>query len=136
MYSLIELKQQNKEISDLIEVMEALVNNKKLITNPFVCDLVKRFNEKVWMHLVFEDKSIYAELAKHHNPKISEIAQEFHNSAKEIKKDFSSYMKLWYQAAGANQHHQAFVKCTPDIFKKIKLRIKFESDKIFPLIES
>jgi len=134
MYSLAELKKQNKEISDLIEVIEVLTLNKKLLANPLVCDLVCRFNEKVWLHLVFEDKSIYAELARHHNPQISEIAQDFHASAKSIKKEFSTYVKQWCQASGAD-HHQAFCDSTPHIFKKIKQRIKFETDNIFPLIE-
>ncbi len=136
MYSLCELKKQNQEISDLIEVISVLIENKKLISNPFVCDLVSRFNEKVWMHLVFEDNTIYAELAKHHNPDISEIAQNFHDSAKAIKKEFSAYVKLWCQASGADHHHQAFCGQSPDMLKKIKQRIEYENDKIFPLIEN
>ncbi len=136
MYSLSELKKQNQEINDLIEVISVLIENKKLICNPFVCDLVSRFNEKVWMHLVFEDNTIYSELAKHHNPDISEIAQRFHDSAKEVKKEFSAYVKLWCKASGADHHHQAFCSSSPEMLKKIKHRIDYENDKIFPLIES
>jgi len=136
MYSLSELKKQNQEISDLIEVLQVLINDKKLIKNPFVCDLVSRFNEKVWMHLVFEDNTIYSELAKHQNPDISEIAQRFHGSAREIKKDFSAYVKRWCQASGADHHQQAFCGNSLEMLDKIKQRIEFETDKIFPLIEN
>ena len=66
MYTLDELKKQNMEISDLINILQILTKEKSLINNPFVCELVERFNEKVWMHLVFEDNSLYSELAKHH----------------------------------------------------------------------
>ena len=136
MYSLDELKKQNQEISDLIEVLYVLINDKKLINNPFVCDLVSRFNEKVWMHLVFEDNTIYSELAKHHNPEISTIAQSFHDSAKEIKKEFSGYVKLWCKASGADHHQQAFCSNSVDMLNKIKQRIEFETNNIFPLVES
>ncbi len=136
MYSLNELKKQNQEINDLIEVISTLINEEKLMTNPFVCDLVTRFNEKVWMHLVFEDNSIYAELAKHHNPKISEIAGEFHSSAREIRKDFSAYMKHWCKVSGADHHKQAFCDETRQMLEKIKARIEYESEKMFPLVET
>jgi len=136
MYSLSELKKQNQEISDLIEVLQVLIINKKLINNPYVCDMVSRFNEKVWMHLVFEDNTIYSELAKHHNPDISEIAQRFHDSAREIKKEFSTYVKNWCKASGADHHQQAFCNNSLEILNKIKQRIEYETDKMFPLIEN
>jgi len=136
MYSLSELKKQNQEITDLIEVLRVLISDEKLVKNPFVCDLVSRFNEKVWMHLVFEDNALYSELAKHHNPDISEIAQSFHDSAKEIKKEFSCYVKLWCKTSGADHHQQAFCGNSLEMLSKIQQRIEFETNKIFPLVEN
>ena len=109
MYTLDELKKQNQEISDLIEVLETLIKQQSLTNNPYVCELVCRFNEKVWMHLVFEDNTIYSELSKHHNPDISGIAQEFHNSAKNTKKHFTRYLKSWSHTSNKQGSHQAFV---------------------------
>lgn len=136
MYSLSELKRQNQEISDLIEVLSLLLHQPQIMQNPLVCELVGRFNEKVWMHLVFEDDALYAELAKHHNPKINALAQEFHNSSREIKKQFSQYMKLWCQASGADHYQQAFCEQTPAMLEKIRQRIAFETEHMFPLVES
>ena len=136
MYTLSELKKQNQEISDLIEVISTLIKEHKLMNNPFVCDLVTRFNEKVWMHLVFEENSIYTELAKHHNPKISEIASEFHESSRIIRKDFSAYMKQWCKASGEDHHQQAFCEQTEIMLQKIKDRIDYETNKMFPLVET
>jgi len=136
MYSLSELKKQNQEITDLIEVLRVLITDDKLLKNPFVCDLVSRFNEKVWMHLVFEDNALYSELAKHHNPDISEIAKRFHDSAREIKKEFSCYVKLWCKISGADHHQQAFCSNSLDMLNKIKQRIDYETNKIFPLVEN
>jgi len=136
MYTLSELKKQNQEINDLIEVLSVLIKDGKLMSNPFVCDLVTRFNEKVWMHLVFEDNALYSELARHHNPDISEIANRFHESAREIKKEFSSYMKLWCKTSGADHHQQAFCEQTPEMLEKVKQRVSFETEQMFPLVEA
>ena len=92
MYTLNELKRQNQEISDLVDVLSVLMQHQNLRSNPFVCELVSSFNEKVWMHLVFEENTIYSELSKHHNPDISNIALTFHTTAKNIKKQFTSYV--------------------------------------------
>jgi len=129
MYTLDELKKQNMEISDLINILQILTKEKSLINNPFVCELVERFNEKVWMHLVFEDNSLYSELAKHHNPDISKLAESFHTTTKAVRKEFSDYVKLWCKASGADHHQQAFCEQTPEILNKVRQRIKFEDRK-------
>ena len=47
MYSLDELKEQNKEISQLCDVLSVLMEQQSLHNNPFVCELMTRFKEKV-----------------------------------------------------------------------------------------
>lgn len=135
MYTLDELKKQNQDISDLIDVLEALIKDKSLAANPFVCELVSKFNEKVWMHLVFEENTIYSELSRHHNPDISNIATSFHKSAKEIKKHFASYVKNWCHTITEQGDHQAFIEVSDKIFKLIRQRIKFELEEMFPIVE-
>lgn len=135
MYTLEELKKQNRDISDLIDVLEVLTEHENLRHNPFACELVSRFNEKVWMHLVFEDNTIYSELAKHHNPDISRIANQFHASAREVKKHFSHYVKLWCQTTAGESSQAAFIAESNKVFKLIRQRVKFESEEIFPLVE-
>jgi hemerythrin-like domain-containing protein len=135
MYTLEELKKQNREIADLIDVLAVLTEHENLRHNPFACELVSRFNEKVWMHLVFEDNTIYAELAKHHNPDISNIANQFHASAREVKKTFTHYVKLWCNTSSQEASQAAFIAESKKIFGLIQARVKFESDEIFPLVE-
>ena len=48
-----------------VAVLRVLIEHPALRHNPYACELVSRFNEKVWMHLVFEENTIYAELARH-----------------------------------------------------------------------
>jgi len=135
MYTLDELKRQNQEISDLIDVLSVLMNEVKLRKNPYVCQLVSSFNEKVWMHLVFEDNTIYSELARHHNPDISALAKDFHESARQIRKHFSHYVKLWCQTSTDSGDHEAFIEQSNKIFELIRQRVRYESEEMFPLIE-
>ena len=135
MYTLEELKRQNQEITDLIDVLSVLINHQNLRKNPYVCELVSSFNEKVWMHLVFEENTIYSELARHHNPDISTIASDFHESARRIKKNFSHYVKLWCQSSTGEGDHDAFIDQSLKIFSLIGDRVRYESDEMFPLIE-
>ncbi|MDH5485272.1 MAG: hemerythrin domain-containing protein [Gammaproteobacteria bacterium] len=132
MYTLDELKKQNKEIADLIDVLAILIEQPSLRENPFVCELVSRFNEKVWMHLVFEENTIYSELSKHHNPDISEIAGHFHGSAKNVRKNFTHYVKLWCHST---TDHAMLVDESKKIFQLIRDRISYETNEMFPLAE-
>ena len=135
MYTLDELKRQNQEIADLIDVLSVLIGDKSLRKNPYVCELVSSFNEKVWMHLVFEENTIYSELARHHNPDISNIAHNFHESARQIRKSFSNYVKLWCQTSTEEGNHEAFIDQSIKIFDLIRERVRYESEEMFPLIE-
>lgn len=135
MYTLDELKKQNTEITELIDVLSALIDHQNLRGNPYVCDLVAKFNEKVWMHMVFEDNTIYSELSRHHNPDISSIAKSFHDSAREIKKDFSTYVKLWCKVTEGKASKDGFTEESERIFSLIRERIRFELEEIFPMVE-
>ena len=91
--SLDELKEQNLEISQLCEVLCVLVEQPTLHDNPFVRELMTRFKEKVWIHLVFEDNNFYSALLNSDDEKVRESARSFHDSAKEIKHRFSDFIR-------------------------------------------
>lgn len=135
MYSLEELKQQNQDIKSLCDVLSVLIENTALHDNPYVCDLMSRFREKVWMHLVFEDNTIYAELVRHQNRSVSSIAKTFHDSARVIKKKFTGYVRRWCNPAVTDKEHEALLEESREIFKLIRERIDYENEQMFPLIE-
>ena len=134
MYTLDELIEQNKDIAQLCQILSVLMPNTDLHDNDYVIELMELFKDKVWMHLVFEDKTVYAELARHEDEDISNIAREFHQTARDTKKDFTRFMRNW-------QHHQKKGDKKPlcqqceTIFKQILERTEFENKKMFPLVE-
>lgn len=135
MYSLDELRKQNLEISQLCDVLSILMEQPSLHDNPFVCELMKRFKEKVWVHLVFEDNTIYAALLHTGDENISNIAKAFHDSAKEIKHRFSGFVRHECSASDSAEQHEAFSKENSEIFSMIRERINYENQHIFPLVE-
>lgn len=136
MYTVDELKQQNQDIGDLCDVLSVLIREKSLHDNPYVCELMSRFREKVWMHLVFEDNTIYAELIRHNNQSISGIAKGFHDSAKVIRKKFTGYIRKWCNPAVTDTEHEALLKESQEIFSLIRERVKYENEQMFPLLEN
>jgi hemerythrin-like domain-containing protein len=135
MYSVEHLKQQNRDICELCDVLSVLIEQETLHNNRYVCDLISRFREKVWMHLVFEDNTLYAELARHHDQAVSETARSFHDNAKEIKKRFSSYVRRWCKPAMNDGEHEALAKESREIFRLIRERVDYENEHMFPLLE-
>lgn len=135
MYSLDELKQQNEDIARLCEVLSVLVEHKSMHNNPVVCELMARFKEKVWMHLVFEDNTIYSELAGHSDPAVRDIARQFHDSARQIKKHFSGYIRHWCKPTVEDSEHEALLQESREIFRLIRERIDYENRQMFPLVE-
>ncbi len=135
MYSLDELKKQNQEISQLCDVLSVLMEQQSLHNNPFVCELMNRFKEKVWVHLVFEDNTIYAALLHTGDEKVSNIAKAFHDSAKEIKHRFSGFVRHWCSMPESGSEHEMLSNESSEIFTLIRNRISYENEKIFPLVE-
>jgi len=136
MYSVDELRQQNQDIKNLCDVLSVLLENRSLHDNPYVCDLMLRFREMVWMHLVFEDNTVYAELVRHKSKSVSGMAKDFHDSAKVIKKKFSGYVRRWCNKTVTDEEHEALVAESREIFSLIRERVNYENEQMFPLIEN
>ncbi len=135
MYTVEELHQQNREISQLLDVLGVLVEPRELHNNPFVCELMGRFREKVWIHLVFEDNTVYGELANDPDPEVSATAQRFHDSARRIKKRFAGYVRQYCMAEISDAEHAALLEESREIFAMIRDRVRFEEQYMFPLLE-
>ena len=133
MQTLDALKQENQEISDLCEILSVLIEHKELRNNPFVCELVTKFQEKVWTHLVFEDNPIYLELVQQPDKEFTEAVTRFLKGSQAIKKRFADYVKCWCTPTD-EEDHDKFVTESHDIMRLIMDRIHYENDKVFPLL--
>lgn len=133
--SLDQLKEQNQEISQLCDVLCVLVKEPSLNNNPFVQQLMTRFKEKVWIHLVFEDNNFYSTLLCSEDEKVRETAKAFHDSAKDIKRRFSEFIRLCCNTVETDSKYVAFSEQSHEVFALIRNRIAYENEHIFPLVE-
>lgn len=135
MYTLDELDKQNNEILELCDVLCVLLKEPSIHSNPIVADLMNRFKEKVWMHLVFEDNAFYAELSHHPDAEVSKIVTQFHQSGRAIKKQFSSFIRDWKKYSESGEQHNAIHSECQEIFSLIRERVYYENEKMFPLVK-
>jgi len=134
MYTLDELYEQNRDIAQLCEVLSVLTTNPELHNNSYVIELMNIFRDKVWVHLVFEDKTVYAELARHDDETISDLAKEFHRSAIDTRKVFTQFMRDWQHRELGHDKKPLSLQCR-EIFEQILERTVFENEKMLPMIE-
>jgi DUF438 domain-containing protein len=135
MFSLEELQKQNREIAELYEILSVLIEYPALRGNPYACALVSQFNDKVWMHLVFEDNILYSELLRHHDTHAREIASGFRDSAAELRKRFVHYVKRWCQSSEAGKDDDGFIDESRKVLGMIMDRVRYENEVMFPLVE-
>jgi len=138
MYSLEELIAQNNDISELSAALVVLVAEPGLRSNRYVCDLVSRFYDKVWMHLMFEDKSLYLDLLQHSDPEVVSKVQDFHDSARQIKKKFGRHVKQWCHVDQSTSEDEAaqFSTQMQEVIKSIMDRVRVENEEIIPLVNT
>lgn len=136
MYTVEELQQQNRDIANLCEVLRVVVSNPQLRGNPYACDLLSKFYDKVWMHLVFEDKSLYSDLLLHPDEEIVRVATAFHESAKTLKKDFRKHVKQWCMVEPLQEgESDAFQEEMLAMISAVMQRVRAENEEIIPLVK-
>ncbi len=134
MKTLSELKRHNGEIRDLMDVLEVLVARQALRHNTVVCQLVSEFHDRVWTHLVLEDNELYGELLRQADPATRDLAKQFHERARELKRRFAGYIRHWCRPADDDQ--AAFVEESREIFRLVREQMAFENERMFPLVEA
>lgn len=135
MYTLDELKKQNDEIVELCDVLCVLLKEPSLYNNSFSIELMDRFKEKVWMHLIFEDNTIYSELSQHPDEEFGRIVDEFHQSGRAIKRQFSAFIRNWRKYAESGKEHNIVHGECQEILTMIRERARYENDKMFPVVK-
>ncbi|GEM_PF-1122842 len=136
MYSVEELQQQNRDIANLCQVLKVVVGHPQLRGNPYACDLLSKFFDKVWMHLVFEDKSLYSDLLHHHDDEVVRVATAFHESAKVLKKSFRKHVRQWCHVEPLKEGEKdSFQDEMAAVIDEVMQRIKSENDEIIPLVK-
>jgi len=128
-----ELRNENTEIKELIDVLSKLTNDESLRTNKVFCELLQQFQDKVDNHLRHESRSIYSELLNHDESSIKKVASDFLSNTHELEKIKSKYIKRWCHQINVTNHDE-FKTETKEFFKLINDRIQMEESHLFKVL--
>ena len=131
-----EFREENVEITQLCQVLAALLADDKLVTNPIVCELFDRFRDKVAAHLLHEDRAAYGELLRNRGKESGALASAFLENTHELKKLIAKYNKKWCRGIRpTDETAKQFQQQTTDIFQLVNQRLNMEENKLFPMLE-
>lgn len=129
-----ELRTENQEIADTIEVLRHLISHNELRSNPVFCKLLQQFSDTVNDHLNHEGRAVFSDMLTHNDSEIKEAADRFLSNTNQLHKILRSYAKHWCKAPRDFTNDEAFISETKEIFHLVTERINLEQNKLFPLL--
>lgn len=88
------------------------------------------------VHLAMEDESLYPELARSADPKVSATARRFQQEMGGIKSALEAYLGKWPSTGAIQQNPDAFIADTKNVLAALAKRIEKENKELYPLAET
>jgi hemerythrin-like domain-containing protein len=132
-----ELHAQNHHITELTNILKAIMADRTLLDAKVTCELFFRYVDAVKEHLDVTDRGLYAKLLASKDNDMTELANKFMSGSQEIKRMFDRYLKKWCKLGNrslAVKNHEEFVVQTDEIFDVILDRIQDETEKLYPVV--
>lgn len=132
-----DLHAQNHNITELTNVLTALMSERILLDTDITCELFFRYVDEVKTHLDVTDRSLYTKLLTHSDAQVNKTANQFMSGSQEIKRMFDKYLKKWCKLNNrslAVKNYDDFVKETDEIFSLVLDRIQDETEKLYPVV--
>lgn len=130
-----ELRVQNGRISELVQVLEVMIQDERVCHTTICRELFERFTDEVRDHLDVEDRTVYSDLLNHADRRVNEAADRYLSGTREIKRLLGGYMKRWCgpdSSASTDRAH--FLAETGEMFQLLRERIRAEEEELFPLV--
>lgn len=132
-----ELNTQNDKITELTNVLTALMQDRFLCDSSVTCELFYRYVDRVKGHLELTDSNLYSRLLTHGESRVTNTANRFMGGSKEIKRIFAAYLKKWCQMQKKElkiTDYDNFLRETEEMFELVLNRIQDETEHLYPLI--
>ncbi len=132
MYELDEYVRRNREITDLCQVLEALIEKKALWNNPIVNELIDLLNDKINTQLIREDTTLFPTMLENNDQALNRLAGLSQNHSAQLLKLCSSNRARWHNPQRSASSDQALERETWHMFDEIRKHMELESNKLFP----
>ncbi len=100
-----------------------------------VRSLLSQLLGKLTVHLSMEDKSLYPELLKHSDEKISSLARKFIDEMGGIGESVNIYKDKWSNHIRIKEDPSGFIAHTKDIFNALSERIEIENSELYNILD-
>lgn len=133
-----ELNSQNHHITELSNILSALLKDRSMCDNGTCCGLFHSYIEQVKQHMDLVDKHLTGKLLSHDDVETRNIVKNFMSGSQEIRRITARYIKDWCPNMKAESlavaNHDRFYKDTEQMFSMVLQRIQDETEKLYPLI--
>jgi hemerythrin-like domain-containing protein len=131
-----DLHTQNHKITELTNVLTALMSERTLLDTDVTCELFFRYVDEVKNHLDVTDRGLYTKLLTYNDNDVNQVANQFMSGSQEIKRVFDKYLKKWCKLNNRHlvvKNYEQFIGETDDMFMLVLNRIQDETEKLYPV---
>ncbi len=131
------LHKQAHKITELNNVLGALLSDRSLCDSQITCELFFRYVDAVKHHLNHTESGVFAQLLANSDEQTCKAVGRFIDGSHEIKQIFASYTKKWCNRQELKiDNYQDFYQDTVDVFNLVLRRLQDEIENLYPLIEA
>ena len=130
-----DLKQQHREICEMMKVLTILVQDETVRGTGTVFGLFQQLADKVHEHFALEERTLYRELLTYPDDQVRATAQRFLSGSYQVKKFFADYLHNWCHPEASQESCEAFLKQTDDVFTLLKQRMRVEDESFYTLAQ-
>lgn len=132
-----ELYTESDKITELVNILEVLLNDRRLCDSVVTCELFMRYADKVKKHLEVSDFDIYQQLLRSSDEAAHNMANKFMSGTREIKLIFKGYLKRRCRKDRTTlviHNHDEFLKETNEMFEMVLNRLQDEAEHLYPFV--
>lgn len=130
-------RRQHSEMLNMANQMSRLLEPVSLGKDARVVrGLLSTLAGKLSVHLSMEDKSLYPNLLKSKDIRISSLAKQYVKEMGDIKEVFGAYIRNWPGPTAIQNNPIKFIEETKGIFEALQKRIDREDTELYPMVDS
>ncbi len=137
MISYDKLNEQNHKITELSNVLSALLSDRLICDTETCGELFFEYLDLVNQHMQEVDSTFYSGLLGDASPEANNIAKNFMSGSQEIKRIMKKYARKWcdkkQKELTIGSHYDQFLKETDEMFQMVLDRIQDEMEHLYPM---
>lgn len=130
-------RNHHKELRSIVLEIRRELELSAITSKPeIIVQLIRKLFGRFSIHLKLEESVLYPQLETHPNLEIRDAAAKFQREMEQVKSDFESFKKNWYNPQVIISDPENFIIETQRILTNLEIRIEKEETIFYDTIES